>query len=127
MPLIVLNEITKSYGRKTILEKYSLQVNEGEFLGIMGSSGSGKSTILNIIGLLEDFDNGEIIIDGHKDVLPNSRKANKILREKISYLFQNFALVDDETVAYNLNLALRYIKGNSEREERKDEPILKSL
>ncbi len=112
MAIIQLNNITKAYGRKTILDKYNLHINEGEFVALMGVSGKGKSTILNIMGLLEHFDEGEIVIDGMKNIKPNTGKANKMLREKISYLFQNFALVDDETVEYNLSLAQKYVAGN---------------
>ncbi len=79
-------------------------------LAISGESGCGKTTLLNIIGLLEPFDAGEVVIKGHSNIKPNSRMATKMLRETISYLFQNFALVDDETVAYNLLLALKYMK-----------------
>lgn len=117
MTLIQLNKISKKYGNKTILDEFSLEVNSGEFVALMGPSGCGKSTLLNIIGLLEYFDGGELVIDGDANVRPNSAKANKVLREKICYLFQNFALVDEETVEYNLNLALRYTQG-SKKERR---------
>lgn len=112
MALIDLKDITKKFGEKTILNKFSLMVSEGEFIALTGTSGRGKSTLLNIIGLLENFDTGKLVIDGETNIIPNSSKATKLLREKISYLFQNFALVDDETVEYNLNLALKYTKGN---------------
>jgi len=119
MVLIELKDITKRFGKKSILNKFSLEVQEGEFIAIMGNSGSGKSTILNIIGLLEPFDNGQLIIDGEINIAPNSSKSTKLLREKISYLFQNFALVDDETVAYNLELALKYVKGSKKEKFEK--------
>lgn len=118
MMLIELKEVTKKYGSRTILNKLDLVVNGGEYIAVMGISGSGKSTLLNIVGLLENFDDGEIIIDGDSNVSPNSSKANRILREKISYLFQNFALVDDETVQYNLNLALKYVKGTKKEKQK---------
>lgn len=100
-----------------IFDNFSLEIQTGEFVAITGYSGCGKSTLLNIIGLLEDFDSGELIIDGDINVRPNSNFANKILREKIGYLFQNFALVDDETVQYNLKFALKYLNG-SKKEKR---------
>lgn len=117
MALIELKDVTKKYGSRTVLNKLNLSVNGGEYIAVMGISGSGKSTLLNIIGLLENYNDGELIIDGESNVSPNSSKANKILREKISYLFQNFALVDDETVQYNLDLALKYVKG-TKKEKR---------
>lgn len=100
--------VTK-YGNKKVLDKFSVKIDEGEMVAISGLSGRGKTTILNIIGLLEGFDEGELVLDGERNVKVNSLRANKILREKINYLFQNFALVDDKDVNYNLELALRYV------------------
>lgn len=119
MALIELDNITKSYGNKNILDKFSLEIKEGEFIAIMGSSGKGKSTILNILGLLETFDEGKLTIDGEDHIRPNSSKATRMLREKISYLFQNFALVDDETVQYNLEVALKYTKASKQEKLQK--------
>jgi len=127
MSIIQLNKVTKKYGEKIILDKFSLEVREGEFIAIMGQSGCGKSTLLNIIGLLESYDDGDFIIDGDINVQPSSSKANKILREKICYLFQNFALVDDETVSYNLNLAMKYVKEGKKDKRRKINEVLKSV
>lgn len=110
MAIIELKNVVKTYGDKKVLDNFSLKVEEGEMLAIMGSSGKGKTTILNIIGLLETFDKGELIIDGENNIKVNSSKVVKMLRSKISYLFQNFALVDEESVLYNLNLALKYVK-----------------
>lgn len=112
MPIIRLNNITKSYGSRKIVDNFCLEIENGEFVAITGVSGKGKSTILNIIGLLEDTDSGDVIIDGQQNLKPNTNKSVKILREKISYLFQNFALIDEETVSYNLFLALKYVKGS---------------
>jgi putative ABC transport system ATP-binding protein len=125
MSIIQLNNITKQYGEKIVVDNFTLKINEGEFIALMGRSGSGKSTLLNIIGLLETFDEGELIVDSDINVKPNSSKANKILREKINYLFQNFALVDYETVAYNLYLALKYVKGSKLEKQLKIAETLK--
>lgn len=112
MAIIELKNINKSYSEHKILNNFSLSINEGEMVAIAGPSGSGKSTILNIIGLLEGFDSGEYLIDGERNIKVNSGKSVKVLRNTINYLFQNFALVEEETVIYNLNLALKYIKCN---------------
>lgn len=109
MSIIELKEITKSYGKKLILDKFSLEINEGDTVAITGASGTGKTTILNILGLIENYDIGDFILDGEKNIKINSQKSVKALRNKISYLFQNFALIEDETVEYNLNLALKYV------------------
>lgn len=110
MEIIKLEKVNKSFGDKKVLSNFSLLINEGELIAITGSSGKGKTTILNILGLLEGFDKGSFWLDGDKNIKPNTSKATKIIREKISYLFQNFALVDEESVEYNLMLALRYVK-----------------
>lgn len=110
MAIIELNNITKKYGNKKVLDKFSLNIDKEEMVAIMGPSGQGKTTLLNIIGLLEKFDEGNLTIDGECNIKINSIRATKILREKISYLFQNFALIENESVFYNLNLALKYVK-----------------
>ncbi|MGL4589649.1 MAG: ABC transporter ATP-binding protein [Mycoplasmatales bacterium] len=115
--MINLKNINKMYGKRTIFDNYSLQINRGELVAIVGKSGKGKSTLLNIIGGLEDVDSGEIIIDNTEI---KSSKAKKILlREKISYLFQNYALIESETVLNNLLLAVRY-----KRKTKKEKIIL---
>ena len=118
MAIVELNNVTKRFGNKKILDKFSLKINEGELVAITGSSGKGKTTILNIIGLLEQFEEGELIIDEESHIKINSSKATRLLREKISYLFQNFALIDDQTVLYNLNLALNYVKATKKEKQQ---------
>ena len=89
----------------------------GEFVVLMGRSGGGKSTLLNMMGLLERPDSGEIKIDG------KSRFTNKEImlmqRNKFGYLFQNYALIDNETVEKNLLIALTYRKNVNKAEEIK--------
>lgn len=113
--MVELLNIHKSYEGRVVLNNFSLTINDGEFIVVTGPSGCGKSTLLNILGLLEKSDSGQIIIDEEVIPSPRCRKATKILREKISYLFQNFALIDEETVFNNLILALRYVKGNKKK------------
>lgn len=105
MGIIRLEHINKKYADRTIFRDLSLDVDKGEFLGIQGESGAGKSTLLNIIGLLEEC-SGAIMIDGGIVDRRNDRQVQFLLRQKIGYLFQNFALIDDRTVAENLYLAM---------------------
>ena len=127
MSIIQLSKMCKMYGKKTIFNDFSLDICEGDFVAFMGPSGCGKSTLLNIIGLIEDFDEGELTIVGQVNVKPNSLKANKILRNNISYLFQNFALVEEETVEYNLKMALKYVKATRKQKNLKIVEVLNTV
>ncbi|MBZ9693431.1 ABC transporter ATP-binding protein [Clostridium sp. M14] len=126
MSIIEIKNLCKNYGRKPILDNFSLSIEQGDFVAIMGESGKGKSTLLNIIGLLENYNSGTIIIDGEKNIKPNSLKSTKILRNKLSYLFQNFALIENESVNYNLQLALKYVdKPKKEKQHMIDSALTK--
>lgn len=110
MNTIKLRNITKKFGQKTVLNDITLNFQKGKIYAITGPSGCGKSTLLNIIGLLEKPTSGSISVLNNVNVSPNSNKARKILRYDISYLFQNYALSDTDTVFYNLKIALLYSK-----------------
>lgn len=105
MDIIRLENISKVYNTKKIFENFNLTVEKGEFLGIKGESGKGKSTLLNIIGLLETCD-GRVIMDGKEINYKNTKEIQSLLRNKIGYLFQNFALIDDLNVYENLKIVL---------------------
>lgn len=121
MTIVELENVSKSYGDKNVLNNLSFKIEEGTFNVIMGASGSGKSTILNIIGLLDKATSGDVILFEQKNIRPFSMKAEQMLKNKIGYLFQNFALIENETVANNLKLALENVRGN------KKEKISKAL
>lgn len=104
MAAVILENITMRYGAKTILSHFNLTVEKGEFLCLMGESGAGKSTLLNIIGLLEKPTAGTVSIMGEKALLPGSLAANSLRREKIGFLFQNYGLIDNEDIDYNLDI-----------------------
>ena len=114
--MIELVDIEKAYDDKVIFKDFSLHIQEGEMIAIKGESGCGKSTLLNIIGLLEAADKGQVCIDGYNNIRPQGQIAVNLMRYTISYLFQNFALIDEETVLYNLKIALKYVKGNKKEE-----------
>lgn len=109
MSLIELVNVKKIFDKNTILfDNLNIKIDEGEFVGLVGKSGSGKSTLLNIIGLITKIDKGNIIINGEEKLIPKSKKALLLRRNIIGYLFQNYGLVDEETVKWNLLLSLEY-------------------
>lgn len=110
MSAIELKSVCKKYGKNVIFENFSFSIEKGELVSVMGDSGKGKSTLLNMIGLLESPDQGDIYINNEKIPKINSNKATQLQRNIIGYLFQNFALVDNMTVDKNLDIALKYAK-----------------
>lgn len=94
--MLKVDKLSKDFGDKIVLKDIDLEINEGEMLAVVGSSGCGKSTFLNIIGLLEPRTSGDLEVFGFKNVKPFSKRANKLLREKIGFLFQNYALLEDK-------------------------------
>lgn len=116
--IIELKNIKKSFGNKQVFDNLNLEVKKGEILAIVGESGKGKTTLLNIIGLIEKADSGDIIINNVKNPSINKSDGIKILREDITFLFQNFALIDEKDVKYNLQIALRYV--NKSKKEKND-------
>lgn len=104
--MIRLVDVYKSFGKKKVLEGFSLDVAEGETMAIIGSTGSGKSVaIKHIVGLLEP-DSGTVFVD-NKEVPKLSRAELYALRSKIGYVFQFAALFDSMTVGDNVAMGLR--------------------
>lgn len=103
MSIVKLKNISKSYYQHNVFHDFNLEIDEGEFIIISGKSGSGKSTLCNIIGLLDKPDQGKVFIKD-QEIDYKDNKIAKLLSKNISYLFQNFALIDNKTVGYNLEL-----------------------
>ena len=120
--VVKVNNLYKQFGSQKIFENFNLEIKENEFVAIAGKSGCGKSTLLNMIGLLDTCDLGTINLFDNKPIKPYSKQAVFMLREKIGYLFQNFALIEHESVDYNLNMV--FFK---EKKEVRDELIKQAL
>lgn len=103
--ICTLHEVAKRYGKLDALYVEHLTIAHGEMLAITGPSGSGKTTLLNILGLLESPTEGRLELFGEPAPRPWSAAATALRRTRLGYLFQNYALVDDQTVDYNLDLA----------------------
>lgn len=110
--MIELKNVEKSHplaqGRLYILRKINLTIRAGEFVSIMGPSGAGKSTLLNLLGMMDGGFDGEYFFE-RQPVHGISQKQRQVLqREKIGFIFQHYHLIDDLTVAENLDLPLSY-------------------
>lgn len=110
MVLVELNNVSKNFGQKFVLDQLSLRIEMGKMYAIVGRSGCGKSTLLNIMGGIEKATSGDVTIFKNKNVSPKSHKVKQMLRHDISFLFQNYALSDNDTVQYNLKMALLHNK-----------------
>jgi len=117
--VILVKEVSKKFGDITVFDNFSMKVKEREFLAIQGVSGSGKSTLLNMLGLLDTPDSGTITLFGQDNIKPFSKQAEKVLKNEIGYLFQNFALIENETVYYNLMLTIEHYKMKDKTEKIK--------
>ena len=116
MNALELEDIKMQFNQKVLFENLDLAIEKGTINTIMGESGSGKSTLLNIIGLLLKPTAGAINILDYQNVKPNTRQAMLILRNDISYIFQNYALIENDTVKENLLLSKKYRKNFKEKE-----------
>lgn len=110
--IIELQNVSKKFSSETALKNISLKIERGEMVAITGESGCGKTTLLNILGLIMKPTSGNYNIAGVRIDNINSKKAMLLRRNKIGYLFQNYGLVEDETVDWNLRLAYTYKKIN---------------
>ncbi len=110
--MIELNNIEKSYalpaGRQWVLRNVNLTIGEGDFLSIMGPSGSGKTSLLSALGLLDADWQGEYRFDGQAVHAMKEKQRKTFARDHIAFVFQHYHLLDDLTVAENLDLPLSY-------------------
>ncbi|HHV02614.1 MAG: ABC transporter ATP-binding protein [Bacteroidales bacterium] len=109
--MIKLEEINKTYYNGAalhVLKGLNLQIDDGEFVAIMGASGSGKSTLLNILGILDDYDTGTYHLNG-KLIRNLSEKDSAVYRNQmIGFVFQSFNLISFKTALENVALPLYY-------------------
>ncbi|MDY6287352.1 MAG: ABC transporter ATP-binding protein [Lachnospiraceae bacterium] len=128
--MIELKDVSKVYqmGDEEVraLDHASLEIDDGEFVSIVGPSGSGKSTMMNIIGCLDTADEGEYDLDGIAIEDYSENELAHIRNRKIGFIFQNFNLLPRLTTAENVELPLIYQKvPAAERRERVTEALEK--
>lgn len=106
--LLEVKNVSKIYGDLHALKDVSFTIRKGEWVAIMGSSGSGKSTIMNIIGCMDKPTMGEVILDGQDITKESQNSLTKIRREKIGLIFQQFHLIPYLTALENVMVAQYY-------------------
>ncbi len=112
--MIRIEKVNKYFNRKKaneihVVDNTSLELPDIGIVTLLGASGSGKTTLLNVIGGLDKINSGKIFVDGEKITKRFSGKIDSIRNAKIGYVFQNFNLIDDESVFDNVAIALKMI------------------
>ena len=109
--MIRIQELKKSFEKNILFDGLSLEIADKEFIVFTGASGCGKTTLLNMIGGIEPVDSGEIIVDDLN--ITKAKNLKLYFRQYVGFLFQNFALVENKTVAENLNMERYFRSGCS--------------
>ena len=118
MSKVKVNHLTKSFGSLKVLDDISFQVNDGDFLCIVGPTGCGKTTFLNSLVKLYDIDDGEILINGEEVDL------NK---HSIAYIMQEYSTMSWLTVKENVQFGMKVRKFSREKLNRKTEEVLRMV
>ncbi len=108
-------ELSKRFEGRVLFENFNFKIESGEFVCFSGVSGCGKTTLLNMIGMIEPFDSGKLLIDG--EAMVTQKQRMQYFQKKLGFLFQNFALVENKTVEQNLKLIRKQDRTNLTMEE----------
>ena len=114
--MIELQHIWKQFGSRVIFSDLSLNFQGGMVYALIGDSGCGKTTLLNMLAKLETFDKGEIFYKGNS---LTSIKNEEFYRNELGYLFQNFGLLESQTIRENLELGMIGKKKNKKQEKER--------
>lgn len=119
--ILKLKDITKSYKTKdyvqNALDRVSIEFRKSEFVSILGASGSGKTTMLNIIGGLDQYDSGDLLIEGVSTRKYKSSNWDTYRNNRVGFIFQSFNLIPHQSVLANVELALT-LSGISSKERK---------
>lgn len=127
MSLIEIKGLCKKFGEKTVFDGLDINIEKGEFVSIMGKSGRGKTTLLNMIGMIEKPDAGDICIMNVKNPKFDSAAARKLRATKVAYLFQNYGLIENDTVEDNLAVSAHFQKDSAKKKKEKYADALKKV
>ena len=129
--LIDLKNVSKSYlngdQELQVLKDVHLEVEEGEFVAIMGPSGSGKSTLMNIIGMLDRPTSGEYYLEGEEVAKLSEKKLAKVRNQQIGFVFQQFFLLSKLNALQNVELPLIYAGVSQSKRKALAEQYLKKV
>ena len=129
--LIDLKNVSKSYRNGDqelqVLKDVHLEVEEGEFVAIMGPSGSGKSTLMNIIGMLDLPTSGEYYLEGEEVAKLSEKKLAKVRNQQIGFVFQQFFLLSKLNALQNVELPLIYAGVSQSKRKALAEQYLKKV
>ena len=114
--ILELRDVSKIYESVNALSNINLKVKKGDWIAIMGSSGSGKTTMMNIIGCMDRPSNGQVLIDGVDISKESQKNLTNIRREKIGLIFQQFHLISYLTALENVVVAQYYHSMIDEKE-----------
>ena len=103
---LTCHQLTKSYGQRAVLSNVELSLKPGEYVAIMGESGVGKSTLLNVIAGLDTFDSGSLLIDGIALNTLDDEQSTLLRRQKLGFIFQAFHLLPHLNLLQNVALPL---------------------
>lgn len=114
--ILEVRNLMKSYGTEkntqAVLNGIDLDINKGEFVGVMGPSGAGKSTLLNIVSTIDTATSGDVKIEGKNITNLNNKQISKFRRESLGFIFQDFNLLDTLSVKDNIALPLALARAN---------------
>ena len=116
-PRLKVVNLKKNYDTKVVLDGVDLEVFPGQIVAVIGSSGSGKSTVLRCVNLLEEIQDGQIFLEGVEISEPDVNQDK--VREQIGLVFQSFNLFSHLSILENITLALIHVKNVSKEEARK--------
>lgn len=119
--MIKIHQLTKTFGDRTVFSDLNLNFDAGKVYALIGNSGCGKTTLLNMVAKLEPYDQGSIQYKG-KDL--RKIKPTNYFRYELGYLFQNFGLIDNKTVSENLDLGLIGHKLDKQKKRETKEEVL---
>ena len=122
--MIKIEHLEKSFGERTVFQDINLQFAAGKVYALIGNSGCGKTTLLNILAKLEPYDKGSISYRGQE---LKQIKSHHFFKNELGYLFQNFGLLENETVAANLELGLIGQKWTKQEKKKREEEVLEKV